>query len=418
MTVRILHGDARETLRTVPDESVHACITSPPYWGLRSYGGDPGMIGLEPTWPEHLDNLLAVFREVRRVLRDDGICVVNYGDAYNSGTSAKRKSSNNTDVGGWDKAGENDGERVNAPGLKAKSLLMMPSRFAIAMQDDGWILRSMIPWIKPNPMPESVTDRPTNAVEYFFLFAKKKTYFWDAVAVRTPMKETSFARLSQSSFDQQQGGPKDPKDGNRSHRKTLENLKRRTDKQRCHDRRHDGFNDRWDAMSKEEQQAGGANMRNYIFEATAPFKGAHFATFPPAVIEPFILAGTSAKGCCANCGAPWVRVVDVGHVKSCPGADNDVRTRKEDRRSEIHKHGFRSNNLRKVVETTGWSPTCECDGETVRATVLDPFAGSGTTGLVADRLGRDAILVEINPDYAEMARERISSDAPLLAEVS
>ena len=367
MAVRIIVGDALTRLGELPDQSVHCVITSPPYWGLRSYQGGEGMIGLEPTWDEHLDNLLAVFREVRRVLRDDGVCVVNYGDAYCSTQNGRAAA----DIEGDDRTFRDKPVDTTKEGMwKPKDLMMMPSRVAIAMQEDGWFLRSMIPWIKKNPMPESVTDRPTSAVEYFFLFSKRPRYFWDSVAVRTPVKECTKKRLAQKTFDTQQGGPKDSKEGNRSHRKVLENLKKRQpagwatsdnykgqdpryadrrgqereDKQRGHGRRHDGFNDRWDAMPEEEQQAGGANMRNYIFEATKPFSGAHFATFPPAVIEPFIRAG-------------------------CP----------------------------------------------VGGTVLDPFGGAGTVGLVADRHQRDAILIEISPEYAEMARQRIDDDAPLLA---
>ena len=328
-----------ERLRDITETSVHCVVTSPPYWGLREYNGEPGMIGMEPTFDQHLENLVAVFREVWRVLRDDGVLVVNYGDAYAGGGrgDGSKGSKQRTNKGSLIAP-----TRVPA-GLKSKDLMMMPSRVAMALQADGWYLRSMIPWIKANPLPESVTDRPSSAVEYFFLFAKSSKYFWNHMAVRTQMKETSIQRLSQPTFDQQTGGPKDSGDGNRSPRKVLENIK---DKQRGHSRRHDGFNDRWDAMTKDEQQASGANMRNYIIAGTVPFRGAHWAVFPSKVIEPFIKAG-------------------------CP------------------------------------------DG----GTVLDPFGGAGTTALVADRLGRDAVLVEISPEYAQMSKERIEADAGMFASV-
>ena len=379
MTVQIHIGNSLDTLRDMPDESVHCVITSPPYWGLRAYNGEDGMIGLEETFEEHLENLMAVFREVRRVLRNDGVCVVNYGDAY-SGSSGKHY---------W---------------TKPKDLMMMPSLVAMAMQIDGWYLRSMIPWIKPNPMPESVTDRPTSAVEYFFLFSKSERYFWDHVAVRSPAKQSTIERLSQPNFDNQQGGPKDTNDGNRSHRKVLRNLK-----QRGHGRRHDGFNKRWDAMSKDKQQENGANMRNYIIAPTSGFNEAHFATFPPQVIAPFIKAGTSAEGVCPECGAPWERNAETQFIPQ-----GDVSPQKVVRGAvEQKKYGEENNRDgtkrgSNEITTIGWWPSCECAaGDPVPATVMDPFAGAGTTGLVAQDMGRDAILLEISPEYAEMAHQRI-----------
>ena len=364
------------------------------------------MIGLEPTWEEHLDNLLAVFRQVWRVMRDDAVLIVNYGDAYSSGNVSGHRDGSGRADGQVKEGSPRNRNGTNGGGLPAKNLMMMPSRFALAMQEDGWILRSMIPWIKPNPMPESVTDRPTNAVEYFFLFAKKKTYFWDAVAVRTPIKSSpekiraNFGmgfrgeRLKAGTAYVNQAGPQDNS--------------RLTDKQRGHSRHHDGFNDRWDAMSKAEQQAGGANMRNYLFEATVPFRGAHFATFPPSVIEPFILAGTSAKGCCPECGAPWVRTTkSIGSRNPKPG---ELRNERKD--GHLRRAGDYN------IRTLGWAPSCECKaGEPKPAVILDPFAGAGTTGLVADRHQRDAVLIEISDEYADLARERIHGDAPLLADV-
>ena len=184
MSVRILVGDALARLRELPAESVQCVVTSPPYWGLRDYGNGGGGIGLEGTLTEHIDALVAVFREVRRVLRGDGVCWLNYGDAYNAGTSARRKPSRGNDVGGWQAAGSMGDERVNAPGMKPKDLLMLPARVALALQADGWWLRSEIVWHKPNPMPESATDRPTNSHEKVFLLTKAARYFYDADAVR------------------------------------------------------------------------------------------------------------------------------------------------------------------------------------------------------------------------------------------
>ena len=236
MSVQILVGSALDRLGEIPDESIHCCVTSPPYWGLRSYKGDPGMIGLEPTWDEHLANLLAVFREVRRVLRKDGVFFLNYGDAYGGSKSAGRNDNDRNNVDGFVGHQNNEGpSRVEKKShVGVKQLLMMPARVAIALQEDGaadakamrmirvfrerlvdaydggpipdrvlhalesmdkeyseakgesWWLRSEVIWHKPNPMPESVRDRPTSAHEKLFLLSRSAKYFYDADAVRLP----------------------------------------------------------------------------------------------------------------------------------------------------------------------------------------------------------------------------------------
>lgn len=373
MSVRILQGDVRDMLATLSDESVHCVVTSPPYWGLRDYGVD-GQLGMEPTMGEHIETMVDVFREVRRLLRKDGTVWLNYGDCYatspNGRSAADTKAAGNDDrtfrdkpfstvrpicdpeyrkrtTGGIHAERRDDsGARIVAGGyLKPKDLCMIPNRLAIALQDDGWWVRSEIIWHKPNPMPESVTDRPATAHEKVWLLSKSARYWYDAQAVRRPIAPGSVDRYAQN-IDGQEG----------SHRanggaKTNGTMKAvggpHRDKQRGHGRRHAGFNDRWDAMPKDEQQANGANLRNVWTIATAPFSEAHFATFPPTLAETCIKAG-------------------------CP----------------------------------------------LNGTVLDPFGGSGTTGLVADRLGRNAILIELNPDYAAMAERRITDDAGMFAEVS
>ena len=476
MTVKILVGDAITRLRKLEDNSVHCVITSPPYWGMRAYQGGDGMIGLETTFDEHLDNLLRVFREVWRVLRTDGTCFLNYGDGY----WAQKGASNNTSEYQNERTeesisnhshlytgvqGEVRGKDKKHSVYKAKDLMMMPARVALALQADGWWLRSEIPWIKDNPMPESVTDRPTSAHEKVFMLTQSGSptywthrdgkgsrtqpppdyvwqdkdtgqesdtavdgwkrvnlwrghdYFWDQEAVRTPMQESSVKRLSQPTFDNQTGGPKDPMSGNRSHRKVLENLK-----QRGHVRPHDGFNGKWDGMTKAEQVAGGANMRNYLVVATHPFPGAHFATFPPDLVTPLIKAGTSEHGVCAECGAPWVRMVDKpippDHVYSNARTSEDSKVRLSPlgikRGSGYTMQNWRNQN---PTQTTGWQPTCACAADVKPALCLDPFSGAGTVGLVADRLGRDALLIEISPEYAEMARDRIAGDNLMFADV-
>ena len=457
MTVRIMIGDALSQLAELPDESVHFVMTSPPYWGLRAYKGGDGMIGLEPTFDAHLENLVAVFREVRRVLRSDGTLWLNYGDAYASGSnrSVTDSASKQATYGG-----NVVRKGTTEYGLKPKDLMMMPARVAWALQADGWWLRSEIIWHKSNPMPESTRDRPASAHEKVFLLSKsgdtlfwthsrkhgvrtkpepdyywrnRKThvetdvappnwrelvdeddkriwarinrwcghdYFYDSEAVRVPMADSSISRLAQD-IDGQVGSK-------RAHegRKSNGNMKAVGGKQRGHERRHDGFNDRWDAMTKDEQQSGGANLRNVWKIATHSFSEAHFATFPPALVEPCIRAGTSAKGVCGQCGAPWVRVVEKKFKPQCEG----------DSRAHISGpemgHGWEG-TPRGTTETstTGWSPSCDHDAAPVPATCLDPFAGAGTVGLVADRFHRDAILIEISPDYAKMAQRRIEADA-------
>ena len=444
--VRIIVGDALEALRGLPDGSVHCCVTSPPYWGLRSYQGDAGMIGLEPTFEAHLANLVSMFREVRRVLRDDGTCWLNYGDAY-AGAPSGGSSPDGDRKGRADTARRKTGKSGRS--WKPKDLMMMPARVAMALQADGtpdkaaldvldrvwdrlaasygsrdlprwvvealndleneylakasdggsWWIRSELIWQKPNPMPESVRDRPTSSHEKVYLMTKSgsalywtnpnyhgvrtqpepdyvydvktrkrrnlwvgHSYFYDADAVRTPS-------------DDWHGGCFNP-------------LAPEVQTKRK------------EAVTRipPEKQAG-ANLRNVMKVATHAFREAHFATFPPKLIEPFIKAGTSAHGCCADCGAGWVRVVETTLLTKGRGVTYTDRAREID------------------TEDYGWRPSCECEADTVPATVLDPFAGAGTTGLVADRLGRDAILIEISPEYAEMAAKRIRGDNPMFTSV-
>ena len=266
MSVRVLIGDAREQLEKLPSSSVHCVVTSPPYWGLRAYQGDPGMIGLEPTFDEHLANLLGVFREVARVLRGDGTLWLNYGDAYTRSSGAAGASSASSS-GPW-KGGNVHVTRETPPGVKPKDLLMMPARVALALQSDGWWLRSEIVWHKPNPMPESVTDRPTSAHEKLYLLTKQPRYFYDAEAVRVPASCAGQVATGKRSFE-----------GDES------------------------------AVMRGPVPSH-ANLRNVWSIATHSFSAAHFATFPPALVEPCIRAGTSERGVCGDCGAPWVRVVE------------------------------------------------------------------------------------------------------------
>ncbi|WP_417624980.1 DNA-methyltransferase [Paremcibacter congregatus] len=353
MSIDIFVGDCRARMAELADQSVNTCVTSPPYLGLRDYGCE-GQIGLEPTPDAFLQAMVSVFRHVRRVLRDDGTVWINIGDSYagsgkggNPGHSAHIKQKTNTgslSVRGVRRGGENQ---------KPKNLMGIPWRLAFALQDDGWYLRQDIIWSKPNPMPESVTDRCTKSHEYIFLLTKQDRYYFDHDAIKEEANLTgkgnanSFrggAYIGGATFDNSEGG-KRTVSGNVQPRGSRNSFKREGSKravahvgQNMGTHRPDRDDGQWDISKR--------NKRSVWTVATQGFKEAHDATYPPALIEPCILAG-------------------------CPEG----------------------------------------------GTVLDPFGGAGTTGLVADRLKRNAVLIELNPEYAELARKRIQGDANLLADV-
>lgn len=237
-------GDCRDSMRQMSAEGVKVqmCVTSPPYFGLRDYG-HPGQLGLESTPDEYARNMVDVFRCVRDVLADDGVLWLNLGDSY-------------------------------AP---SKQMLGIPWRVAFALQADGWILRQDIVWSKPNPMPESVTDRCTRAHEYIFMLTKRERYYYDNDAIKEP---AIYAGLT----GQDESGYKDAQ--------AFNGKRAKTDKRRGHVKRHAGFNERWDAMTLKEQCSGMRNKRSVWTVATRPYSGAHFATFPPDLIEPCILAAS------------------------------------------------------------------------------------------------------------------------------
>ncbi len=305
MTVTILKGDCRDVLATLPDESVHCVVTSPPYFGLRDYGVEV-QIGLEPAPEDFIDEMVAVFREVRRVLRTDGTCWVNLGDSY-------------ANDGKW--GGHTGGKHAKAlhaspigrnkryTGLKPKDLCGIPWRVALALQADGWWLRRDIIWHKVNPMPENVWDRCTTTHEYVFHLTRSQDYFYDANAIKEPVTGNAHARGNGINPKAQEPG--------------------------SGIRQNASFSGAVNGLVNER------NKRSVWTIVSEPFPEAHFATFPPALVEPCILAGCPAGG-----------------------------------------------------------------------TVLDPFGGAGTTGMVAARLHRNAILIELNPEYAEIAERRIANDPP------
>ena len=298
MTVHIIQGDAAKSLKALADDSIECCVTSPPYWGLRDYGID-GQLGLEQSPDEYVAKMVEVFAEVRRVLRNDGTLWLNLGDSYNAGRDgghpggSKQWKPNEVKYQGRSGA--------NAPGLKHKDLVGVPWRVAFALQADGWYLRSDIIWHKPNPMPESVTDRPTKSHEYVFLMTRSEKYFYDAEAVREADQRSDPPRKA-STRPERSGAVFPPHRGLRS---------------------ATGRNGR------------GRNRRSVWTIPVASGRGRHFATFPPALVEICVLAG-------------------------CPQG----------------------------------------------GTVLDPFAGSGTVGEVAEGLERSSVLIELNPEYVSMIKRR------------
>ena len=309
MDIKIYQGDCLEILKMLEDQSINTCITSPPYYGLRNYNDEDKQLGLEDTPEEFTHNLVKVFREIRRILKDNGTVWLNLGDSYSSGG---RTTTTNQSLRGDKDYG------VTRPkpskNIKPKDLIGIPWRVAFALQEDGWYLRQDIIWHKPNPMPESVKDRCTKAHEYIFLLSKNVKYYFDNEAIKEDsvnagkkitLGEKSFAKRQADGMNRNPSG--------------------------------NALVDEYEVLSKR-------NKRSVWTVTTKPFKGAHFATFPPDLIEPCVLAG-------------------------CPEG----------------------------------------------GVVLDPFGGSATTGIVANKHNRNAVMCELNPDYIEIARERIHKDLGIMA---
>lgn len=307
--LEILIGDCREVLKEFPDNHFNMCVTSPPYFGLRDYGNSK-QIGLEQTPQEYTAQLVSVFREVKRVLRDDGTLWLNLGDSY-AGSGKGGNPPNSIHQKQKTNAGSVSVQHRATPvfeGLKPKDLIGIPWRVAFALQADGWYLRQDIIWHKPNPMPESVCDRCTKAHEYIFLLSKSPKYYYDFEAVKEPAVSPIQSRKRANGISTEAQGKRDG-NGNVTANCGVSETR---------------------------------NKRSVWSVTTKPFKGAHFATFPPTLIEPCILAG-------------------------CPQG----------------------------------------------GIVLDPFGGAGTTGLVAQNLNRNSVLIELNTEYADIAKQRIPSELPI-----
>ena len=368
----VYHGNCLDILALLPEKSVQCVVTSPPYWGLRDYNVD-GQLGLEPTPAEYVANMIGVFRQVRRVLRDDGTVWLNLGDTYNSGNSGAR------DPERWPKQSRNNKQtpRTHCDTLKHKDLVGIPWAVAFALRDDGWYLRQDIIWSKPNPMPESVRDRCCKSHEYIFLLSKGPRYFYDAEAIREDGAEPARVR------NDRMGG---------ANGETV---------------RH--------SPGGMMQGSPTRNKRSVWTVATKSFSEAHFATFPPKLIEPCILAGTSEEGCCPECGAPWKRVVEKELVSTKKAAktfvvdERDCTADGNDQGSNRQKDGHKPGWIN-AIETTGWEPTCDCGGEPVPCTCLDPFHGAGTSGVVAQANHRRYVGIELNEEYIDISLGRLRQE--------
>jgi DNA modification methylase len=349
-----------------------------------------GCLGLEPSPELYLDHLVQLFRDLRRVLRPDGTLWLVLGDCHAGAGSARLAGANrpgkrNALVPSGDLP-DRQPSRLAQPGLKPKDLVGLPWQLALALRADGWWLRQAVIWSKRNPMPESAPDRPTTAHEYVFLLTRSSRYFYDAEAVREPDAGADHPRRVLHR-PEPSGGLLPPHGGIRN---------------------------------AAGRQGAGRHLRSVWTLATSPLREPHFAAFPPQLADRCIRAGTSERGCCPRCGTPWTRILerrfepqpDVSAARGRKGAPGQ-----KPMDATNSWQGFPRGTTRSV--TTGWRPTCECDPrpEPVPAVILDPFSGAGTTALAALSLGRDAVGIELNPDYVAMATRRIRKDAPLLNRV-
>jgi DNA modification methylase len=428
VAITILNGDVLTHLRELPEQSVQCVVTSPPYWGLRDYGTE-GQIGLEKTPEEYTQKMVEVFREVKRVLRDDGTLWLNLGDSYSGswGDSGHRPERDGVEGEQRDKNSEwfaRNGHpqvkkpvTVSIPGLKPKDLVGIPWRVAFALQADGWYLRSDIIWSKPNPMPESVTDRPTKAHEYVFLLSKKAKYYYDADAVREPHVTQENRpdgiirnRLFEYDSKENQLRPLKPKKQDQTGNPTYTGFNARYQEKMARNGTNiPGHSGNYNADGECLLNPNGRNRRTVWEIATQPTPEAHFATFPEALVEPCIKAGTSERGCCPVCGSPWERVIEKESLQ------NQKEWTGNNRKNGCIAgggHEGRTGQWECTSQTTGWKATCRCwakngRNDTVPCVVLDPFGGSGTTGLVARNLKRDCILIELNPAYVKIMKKKL-----------
>jgi DNA modification methylase len=371
----LYEGQVLDGLAQMADESVHCVVTSPPYWNLRSYDV-AGQIGLEPTFAEFQEKLVSIFREVRRVLRSDGVLWCNLGDSFVQGATGKKRKV----------TGESRSWSTAMPGLKRKDMLCMPFRIAMALQADGWWLRQAVIWDKRNPLPEAVTDRCVNAHEYLFLLAKSERYFFDVESITEPVSAASQSR----------GSGVVKKAGRNSRFHVLHDVQH-ADRSRPRERRDESVLVAANGLVERRRK------RSVWTVALEPLKEEHTAAFPRKLIRPAIRAGASIHGCCSECGAPYVRELMKIRKPTRPGRNTKVTGD-----SMIDGNRDPGRHITSV-ETTGWIASCACEGHSVvPCTVLDIFMGSGTTAIEARSQGMNAVGIELSPKYVKMALRRNS----------
>lgn len=478
---QVVCKSAIDLLRDLPDQSVHCIITSPPYFGLRDYGtakwegGDPNcehrvgnqvedtkakgaivsgvrpgvdastcilcgakriddQIGLEQTPEQYVDNLVEIFHEARRVLRDSGVLWLNLGDSFWGGKGQSGHA--NADIQ-RDRVKRGDSFNVSAAHvagkgktrptdrkhdiIKPKDLVGIPFRVAFALQADGWYWRSTIPWVKRNAMPESVKDRPTSGVEYVFMFSKSQKYYYDYFAIQRPLAESSISKILMDSVENlatgiRFGGNKADGYGN----ETCSGKKWVAGKTRRY-RNTDAFYDSLDILIEEtleyltylqkvkENRGVLCDEEGEIIALDIPtrsFKAAHFATFPTTLVEPLLIAGCPER-VCDVCGTPYKR-----NVKRT----SDKVNLREGQQQQTRAGGVITGGTERVTlgvtdhvyfQDNGFNSNCECQSRAVPGTVLDFFSGAGTVGLVASQNGRQFICGDLNPEYVEMSQKRI-----------
>lgn len=408
-TVKLYLGNVTDVLDRMPAQSVQTCITSPPYWNLRSYlpsdHADKGHeIGSEPlpdcnTFGQaqcgkcFACEMVNVFRSVMRVLRDDGTCFINLGDSYSSGSRATRNPCSTNGFGKHDyKENPNTNGRASCD-IPAGNLCGIPWRVALALQADGWVLRSDMPWLKRSAMPESVRNRPAKALEYVFLLTKQGSgYYYDGDAIRKASSEDS-------GWAKQRARGEDTWKYNDTPER-LESTGQSVEASTFGTAGSRNFRnaDLW--FESIESPHGMVRFGDEVvgLDVTSEaYSGAHFACFGRKLITPFVLAGTSEKGCCPDCGSPWRRITESEKLTRDRPRDYVKRT------GENGTGNSCSNSVAGVdVKTVGWQPTCSCgrsESECVPCVALDPFCGTATTCCVAVELGRYGWGIDLSEKY-------------------
>lgn len=389
---QIIQGDWIEQLKLLPSDHFHCCISSPPYYGLRNYGVDKALqVGLEANEEEFLNKIITGYNEVKRILRQDGLTWINMVDTYRN-----------------------------------KQLTLLPFRMVLALQQNGWFVRSTIIWNKPTAMPESVMDRCSTSHEYIFMLSKTKTYYFDKHAIKEPCAEGTYKKM-------QRGCSGNGKYGNNPEllevtmRKSPQNINKKRES-RFRSEKHNNHNQFNNGNYMNLEDSDNDNIRFTTPPSVSltrgkrtvwnipsiPCKDAHFATFPTTLVEPMVLSSTSEYGCCANCGKQYSRIVEPSEEykqylgKGYHDHTNDLNIGMQQPKQD----DFRSTTSDYI--TIGWQKSCACNTDEIVATrIIDPFSGSGTTVLVANRNRREGYGIELNPAYVEISRKRIIKDFTL-----